>query len=125
MNAESLYIYVMPLAILFSFSIAGLVLYLFPPKKINGIYGYRTPRSIKNQSNWDYAQKLGGKFMLIFGFVIFLIQITVGYFVSGYTRDQSIVLPIQGTILVILPIIMLLVCEKQIENFEKTNIQKF
>ena len=107
------------------FIVMGYFMSKNPPKEINGLYGYRTPRSMKNQSNWDYAQKLGGKFMLIFGFVIFLIQITVGYFVSGYTRDQSIVLPIQGTILVILPIIMLLVCEKQIENFEKTNIQKF
>jgi hypothetical protein len=80
---------------------------------------------MKNQSNWDFAQKLGGKFMLIFGFIIFLIQITVGYFISRYTRDQSIVLPIQGAILVLLPVIMLLVCEKQLENFEKTYIQKF
>ena len=122
---EELVKYILPIIILVVFSAGGLILYFFPPKKINSIYGYRTPRSMKNQSNWDFAQKLGGKFMLIFGFIIFLIQITVGYFITGYTRDQSIVLPIQGTILVILPIIMLLVCEKQIENFEKTNIQKF
>jgi uncharacterized membrane protein len=117
--------YILPIIILVAFSAGGLILYFFPPKKINSIYGYRTPRSMKNQSNWDFAQKLGGKFMLIFGFIIFLIQITVGYFISGYTRDQSIVLPIQGAILVLLPVIMLLVCEKQLENFEKTYIQKF
>jgi uncharacterized membrane protein len=117
--------YILPIIILVCFSAGGLILYFFPPKKINSIYGYRTPRSIKNQSNWDFAQKLGGKFMLIFGFIIFLVQITVGYFITGYTRDQSIVLPIQGAILVLLPVIMLLVCEKQIENFEKTNIQNF
>ena len=122
---EELVKYILPSIILVVFSAGGLILYFFPPKKINSIYGYRTPRSMKNQSNWDFAQKLGGKFMLIFGFIIFLIQITVGYFVSGYTRDQSIVLPIQGAILVLLPVIMLLVCEKQLENFEKTNIQNF
>jgi uncharacterized membrane protein len=122
---EELVKYILPIIILVGFSAGGLILYFFPPKKINSIYGYRTPRSIKNQSNWDFAQKLGGKFMLIFGFIIFLIQITVGYFISGYTRDQSIVLPIQGAILVLLPVIMLLVCEKQLENFEKTYIQKF
>lgn len=122
---EELVKYILPIIILVVFSAGGLILYFFPPKKINSIYGYRTPRSIKNQSNWDFAQKLGGKFMLIFGFIIFLIQITVGYFISGYTRDQSIVLPIQGAILVLLPVIMLLVCEKQLENFEKTYIQKF
>jgi uncharacterized membrane protein len=122
---EELVKYILPIIILVAFSAGGLILYFFPPKKINSIYGYRTPRSMKNQSNWDFAQKLGGKFMLIFGFIIFLIQITVGYFISGYTRDQSIVLPIQGAILVLLPVIMLLVCEKQLENFEKTYIQKF
>ena len=122
---EELVKYILPSIILVVFSAGGLILYFFPPKKINSIYGYRTPRSMKNQSNWDFAQKLGGKFMLIFGFIIFLIQITVGYFISGYTRDQSIVLPIQGAILVLLPVIMLLVCEKQLENFEKTYIQKF
>ncbi len=122
---EELVKYILPSIILVVFSAGGLILYFFPPKKINSIYGYRTPRSMKNQSNWDFAQKLGGKFMLIFGFIIFLIQITVGYFITGYTRDQSIVLPIQGAILVLLPAIMLLVCEKQLENFEKTNIQNF
>ena len=122
---EELVKYILPIMILVVFSAGGLILYFFPPKKINSIYGYRTPRSMKNQSNWDFAQKLGGKFMLIFGFIIFLIQITVGYFITGYTRDQSIVLPIQGAILVLLPVIMLLVCEKQLENFEKTYIQKF
>jgi uncharacterized membrane protein len=122
---EELVKYILPIIILVVFSAGGLILYFFPPKKINSIYGYRTPRSMKNQSNWDFAQKLGGKFMLIFGFIIFLVQITVGYFITGYTRDQSIVLPIQGAILVLLPVIMLLVCEKQIENFEKTNIQNF
>jgi uncharacterized membrane protein len=122
---EELVKYILPSIILVVFSAGGLILYFFPPKKINSIYGYRTPRSMKNQSNWDFAQKLGGKFMLIFGFIIFLIQITVGYFITGYTRDQSIVLPIQGAILVLLPVIMLLVCEKQLENFEKTNIQNF
>ena len=122
---EELVKYILPIIILVVFSAGGLILYFFPPKKINSIYGYRTPRSMKNQSNWDFAQKLGGKFMLIFGFIIFLVQITVGYFITGYTRDQSIVLPIQGAILVLLPVIMLLVCEKQLENFEKTYIQKF
>ncbi len=28
-----------------------------PPKKINSVYGYRTRRSKKSQTHWDYAQK--------------------------------------------------------------------
>lgn len=32
-----------------------------PPKKINGFYGYRTTRSMKNQQTWDYAHQVCGK----------------------------------------------------------------
>ena len=32
-----------------------------PPKKINGFYGYRTSRSMKNQETWDFAQRYMGK----------------------------------------------------------------
>lgn len=30
---------------------------IFPPKKINIFYGHRTQTSMKNQKNWDFAQK--------------------------------------------------------------------
>ncbi len=57
------------------FFVAGGVLFLFPPKKINSWYGYRTPKSMKNQGNWDFAQKHSGKQMmkggLIFGLLTF------------------------------------------------------
>lgn len=32
-----------------------------PPKKINGLYGYRTTRSMKNQQTWDFAHQVCGK----------------------------------------------------------------
>ena len=38
--------------------IAGLVLKIFPPKKINAVYGYRTRRAATSQAAWDYAQRL-------------------------------------------------------------------
>lgn len=28
-----------------------------PPKRINGIYGYRTKRSMKTQETWDFAHR--------------------------------------------------------------------
>ncbi len=30
---------------------------LWPPKQINYLYGYRTPRSMRNQDTWDEAQR--------------------------------------------------------------------
>lgn len=54
--------------------IAGIILSLFPPKKINSIYGYRTASSMRNKENWDKANKYSSRLMIIFGIVILLIS---------------------------------------------------
>lgn len=38
------------------FTIMGLVMKKWPPKKINDIYGYRTRAAKKSQIHWDFAQ---------------------------------------------------------------------
>ncbi|MBE8727199.1 SdpI family protein [Flavobacterium hungaricum] len=48
---------------------------LFPPKKINDFYGYRTANSKKNQSNWDFAQKYSNNLFIIL--LLFMIAIQV------------------------------------------------
>lgn len=47
--------------------LAGLLLFKYPPKKINSLYGYRTNRSMKSQKIWDYAQKKSAKEMMKVG----------------------------------------------------------
>lgn len=37
--------------------IIGILWKKSPPKNINGFYGYRTPRSMKSQEAWDFANK--------------------------------------------------------------------
>lgn len=54
--------------------IAGIILSLFPPKKINSLYGYRTSRSMRNKKNWDLANKYSSRLMIIFGIVILFIS---------------------------------------------------
>lgn len=46
------------------FSIAAFISMKFPSKKINGLYGYRTSRSMKSQENWDIAQRYSSQLML-------------------------------------------------------------
>lgn len=41
----------------------------FPPKKINGFYGYRTSRSMQSQESWNYSQLYSSKIMVFLGFV--------------------------------------------------------
>ena len=48
----------------FVFALAAFITLKFPPKKINSIYGYRTSRSMKNQENWDLAQRFSSQLML-------------------------------------------------------------
>lgn len=42
----------------------SLYFYFNPPKKINSLYGYRTPRSMKNAENWEYANQLSARYMV-------------------------------------------------------------
>ena len=39
------------------FLLAGYIQKWYPPKTINGLYGYRTPASMKNQQTWDEANR--------------------------------------------------------------------
>lgn len=37
--------------------LAAAVMLVFPPKKINMLYGYRSVASMKSQERWDFAQR--------------------------------------------------------------------
>ena len=57
--------YICPLIIL----VVEIVFWMYPPKKINEFYGYRTTRSRKSQEAWDFAQRYSAKLMTVLGFV--------------------------------------------------------
>ena len=47
------YIYILTTnGVLFLISI---IFWKFPPKKVNNLYGYRTPKAMQNQQIWDFA----------------------------------------------------------------------
>ncbi len=46
-----------------------------PPKKINGIYGYRTARSMKNLDTWQFAQKYCGKIFVKYGIIFTILSV--------------------------------------------------
>ncbi|PNW28686.1 SdpI family protein [Formosa algae] len=50
--------------------LVGLILYKFPPKKINIIYGYKTVRSMKSKARWDFAQIYSAKQLIKWGAVL-------------------------------------------------------
>lgn len=94
------------------FIIAGLVMWKFPPKKINDFYGYRTPASKKTQKNWDYAQEFSTKIMIGGGIGIFVISIGLYYLKLNDTLQLII-----GLILLILFCVFLfMIVEKALKK---------
>lgn len=72
----------MPLLCGIIFMLAATVMYVFPPKKINALYGYRTSSSMKSEDRWHFAQRYstfkmaqGSVFLLFSSFLGLLIKI--------------------------------------------------
>ncbi len=65
--------------------IAGIILKLFSPKKINSFYGWRSNYAQKNQETWDEAQRYGAK-QLMYGGIIATI---VGYILPKIFEEIS------------------------------------
>ncbi|QOI97015.1 MAG: SdpI family protein [Flammeovirgaceae bacterium] len=47
----------------------------FPPKKINHWYGYRTPRSMRSQEAWDFANRYSSYALVIVSGLTCLVQV--------------------------------------------------
>lgn len=65
------------------FSIVGLILQYFPPKKINFLYGYRSKLSMSSQELWDVAQRISAKEMIRLGLIQAIVGLLVGYTVAN------------------------------------------
>ena len=59
--------------------VIGQVFIKNPPKTINGIYGYRTSRSKKNQDTWNFAHLYCGKLWWKVGWVMLPLSV-IGMF---------------------------------------------
>lgn len=57
------------------------------PKEINGIYGYRTAMSMKNQDTWEFAHKHFGKVWFYAGLILLPLNIIPLLFVMGEGKD--------------------------------------
>lgn len=76
------------------FAVAGLFMSVRPPKEINSLYGYRTPRSMKNKENWNFSQRYAGRMMTAAGFVLLALGIPVYFFDLNYPWDMVLFLAV-------------------------------
>ncbi len=61
------------------FIAAAGVMLVFPPKKINDLYGYRTTNSRKSQERWDFAQRFSAWRMMEVGIFMIMIAVVLDY----------------------------------------------
>ncbi len=94
--------------------IIALIAHQWPPKYINRIYGYRTPRSGKNQRNWDFAQQYSNFLMIRYS----LVYIALGLFglMSHLSDDLELGIAIGSLILIMITIVVK--TEYALKNFE-------
>lgn len=50
----------------------SILFWKFPPKKINSLYGYKTPKAMLNQDIWNFANSVFNKNLLIYAGISFL-----------------------------------------------------
>ena len=60
-----------------------------PPKTINGLFGYRTARSMKSQEAWDFAHRTCGRLWFKLGLV--LLPVSVAAMVPALGRGTDAV----------------------------------
>ena len=76
-------LFLIPILTGLTFVIAGIIIIIIPPKKINSLYGYRTSSSMKSQERWDFSQKYAAQELIKFGAILTLSSI------SGLVYDFS------------------------------------
>lgn len=101
--------------------LVGLVVWCFPPKKINNTYGYRTPRAFRNQRAWDFAQRYSAKLIVLLNGLSTIICGVVYFLVRS--RKLNIESPVAIGIYTVLPAVVTLMAivltERALAKMEK------
>lgn len=99
-------------AVGFIYILMGIIMYKFPPKKINDLYGYRTANSMESKTKWDFAQKYGAKVMMCTG----LVFVTVSFYKYFFNTDENTDLAIGMFIMIVGSFAMIPIVDKKIKQ---------
>ncbi len=97
------------------FLIAGVILYVAPPKKMNHWYGYRTKQSMSSQAKWDAAQRFGAIGLLVLS-IIFGVTAMLDVFL--FIPEQMAVI---WSFILLIPsvLIMIIIIENQLKYLDE------
>ncbi len=96
-----------------AFYITGNLLRMYPPKKINRWYGYRTPSSMRSKERWDFAQVFAAKEMIKQGFLLTVFGVFTGFFFE-FEETTNIVLIV--SVLLVSSISMIVFTERALKR---------
>jgi len=82
----------------------GLYFYIAGPKKINYIFGYRTPMSMKNLDTWKFGNTYAGRLMWCTG--AFLLVASLATLFALMNADDAIIRTV-GIIIIIVHAVMI------------------
>lgn len=107
------HLYFMPFLCGVVFLVLAGILYKWPPRKINALYGYRTPSSMKNQQRWDFAQAFSTKRMLEAGAVMILSSLLKMVLPEGEMNEVFV----GFTVLFLSAVYMIVTTERALKDF--------
>ena len=67
--------------------ISGWMMWKNAPNSINGIYGYRTTRSMKNMDTWKFAHDYCGRLWWKLGWILFVISLVAHILFYGASEN--------------------------------------
>lgn len=92
------------------------------PKEINGVFGYRTPMSMKNKETWEFAHHYCGRLWLIIGWIILIASVISMLFVMG--KNESIIEKV-SSVLCGIQVFLLIGSIFPVERALKKNFDKY
>lgn len=78
------------------FFIMGGIMHKWPPKNINGLYGYRTGSSMQSQERWEFAQRFSALQMIKAGGVLMFVSLIMALLQMGIEVITTV-----GTVLLV------------------------
>lgn len=117
---------VMALLLPLSMMLLGYLFYYKTPKTINGVYGYRTKMSRKNQQTWEFAHKYCGKIWMLIGTA--MLPLSIGCMKRVVDADVDTIGNWSGVLVSVQCVLMILtvpLTERALrKNFTKNGIRK-
>ena len=104
----------------------GRIMYKHAPKSINGIYGYRTSMSMKNEDTWKFAHDYCGRLWYKIGLIMLIPSVLVQLpFVKSSTDTIGIMTVVLETVQICVMIASIFPTEKALrKTFDKYGNRK-